>query len=273
MTISTMRAAEDQPVEGTLRAWLSQTLPLTGRQLTVWARQPFTLAQSILMPALTMLLFKIVLGDSITQVTGQSFAFNMVPMIVLTGAMFGSMAAAVRLNQERATGLLTRLYVMPINRAADVSSRIISELIRILVTTVVLLAAGHLVGFRFNQGPLAAIGLVGIAFLYGVAFSMMVLALAVNTRPNAPLVPYLSLLSSVLMFFNSGFVPVQMYPGWIQPLVTYQPMTPAINTMRSLAVGGPIATDLVLVIAWSVALLGIFTYPALSGYRKAAASR
>lgn len=255
------------------RSWLVQSAILTGRQLTVWFRDLSTVMQSMLIPALTMVMFDVVLGKSISQTTGQDSSFGTVPLVILVGAMFGSMAAAVRLNQERGTGLLARLYVLPINRGADVTSRIVAELVRILLSTIVLLAAGHLIGFRFTQGPIAALGLVGVAMMYGAAFSMVVLAAAVNARPGAPLVPMLSLLSSVLMFFNSGFAPVSSYPTWLQPIVENQPMTPAIEVMRSLAAGGPVMANLIKVTIWAAVMLTLATYPALRGYRKAATAR
>ncbi|WP_232017223.1 ABC transporter permease [Gordonia insulae] len=263
----------DSPPEHTVGAWTAQTLILSGRQLTVWLRDYSTLTQSLLFPALAMVMFKVVLGEVVADTTGQNSAYGTVPLVILVGAMFGSMAAAVRLNRERATGLLGRLYVLPINRAADLSARIIAELVRILVATVVLLIAGVFIGFRFTQGAWAAAGIVGVALLYGMAFSMMVLALAVNTKPTAPIVPLISLGASVMMFFNSGFSPLEAYPGWLQPIVANQPMTPAIEVMRSLASGGPITENLIKVIIWAALLLAVFTLPALRGYRRAATDR
>lgn len=259
--------------ERSFAAWAEQTLILTGRQLSVWLRDYSTLTQSLLFPALAMIMFKVVLGDAVGRATGQNSAFGTVPLVILVGAMFGSMAAAVRLNTERGTGLLGRLYVLPINRAADLSARVAAELVRILMSTIVLLIAGLFIGFRFTQGVGAAFGIVAVALLYGLAFSTVVLALAISARPSAPIVPVISLLSSVLMFFNSGFSPVDAYPGWLQPIVANQPMTPAIEVMRALASGGPITENLIKVIIWAVVLLAVFTYPALRGYRRAATDR
>lgn len=253
-------------------AWWRHGSLLLGRQIKVWLRDPVTLFQSIVFPALSMLMFKVVLGDTITQATGQNSAYRTVPLVILVGAMFGGMATAVRLNVERKTGLLARLYVMPIHRAADLTSRIISELMRILVSSIVLLAAGFLIGFRFNQGFWTVIGILGVPLLYGAAFSTMTLALAVNSS-RIPLVPILSLFSSILMFFNTGFAPLESYPSWLQGVVRYQPMSCAIDVMRSLATGGPIAHNLILTAIWAGALLVIFTGPALIGYRRAATAR
>lgn len=262
-----------QPIESSLRAWLLQSLPLTGRQLLVYVRDVPTLLQSLIIPALSMLMFKVVLGDAIGSATGQNSAYGTVPLVILVGAMFGSIASAIRLNRERSTGLLGRLYVLPIHRAADLTSRVTADLTRILVTTIILLAAGHLIGFRFTQGVLPAIGLVLVALAYGAAFAVLTLGLAVNAKPGAPIVPYLALVSSLLMFFNSGFSPLSAYPEWLQPVVENQPMTPAIEVMRSLAAGGPLTENLIKVIVWTIAILVLSIGPALRGYRKAATGR
>lgn len=254
------------------RAYLNHMRILTGRQLRVVTRDRLTLMQSLLFPLLSMVMFKVVLGDAVGQATGENSAFGTVPLVVLVGAMFGSLAVGTSLIGERRTGLLTRLYVMPVHRAADLTSRVNVEMIRILVSTLVLTTAGMLIGWRFNQGLLPALGIFGVALLYGAAYSTIVLTLAVSAS-NAPLVPIMSLITSLLMFFNSGFSPVEAYPELLQPFVSNQPMTVAIETMRALATGGPIAENLTKTVLWAIGALLLFIYPALRGYRRAAASR
>lgn len=259
--------------EASVRAWWRQTRILVGRQLLVAVRDVPTLIQVLVFPALTMLMFKVVLGDVVGQATGQDSIYGTVPLVILTSAMFGSVVSATRLNMERRTGLLSRLWVLPVNRAADFTARVLAESTRALLTTICLLAAGVVIGFRFTQGIGPAIGIFAVAVAYATAFAMLTLALAVNTAPGAPLVPFLGLLSSLMMFFNSGFSPVDMYPGWLQPIVANQPMTPAIDVMRALAAGGPVAANLIKVTVWTVAITALTVYPALRGYRRAAVGR
>ncbi|MCZ0914460.1 ABC transporter permease [Gordonia amicalis] len=255
------------------RALTEQSLVLTWRQLAVLVRDRATVLQILFIPALTMVMFKVVLGDAIGSATGQDSVYGTVPLVILVSAMFGSLASAVRLNKERATGLLGRLYVLPIHRAADLTSRVLCEVVRIVITTILLLLAGMFIGFRFTQGPFAVLGILGVALMFGIAYSTFVLSVAVNVRPSVTLVPMLSLLSSVLMFFNSGFSPVEAYPTWLQPIVENQPMTPAIDVMRALASGGPITENMVKVVLWAVTITVVCAVPALRGYKKAATAR
>ncbi|MFT4128293.1 MAG: ABC transporter permease [Gordonia sp. (in: high G+C Gram-positive bacteria)] len=271
--MTAVQGIDAAPAEGSIRAWFRQSAQLSQRQLTVWVRDSSTMIQSLLAPALAMIMFKVVLGDAIGDATGQDSAYGTVPLVILVGAMFGATAAAVKLNVERGTGLLGRLYVLPVHRAADLTSRVVAELVRIFLTTVILLAAGHLIGFRLDQGLVAGLGLIGVALAFGASFSMLALTLAVIAKPTAPLVPLLSMACSLAMFFNSGFAPVDSYPSWLRPVVENQPMSPAIEAMRSLAAGGPVAADLVKVLIWAAAVLVACLYPGLRGYRRAAAGR
>jgi daunorubicin resistance protein C len=252
-------------------AFVRQTKILSGRQVLVWLRDRPTLFQSLMFPALSMIMFKVVLGNAVSTFTGQNSAFGTVPLVILVAAMFGSLAAGVRLMRERSAGLLTRLYVMPIHRGADLSARLIAEMARILLAAVVLTIAGLAIGFRFEQGFFAGLGIYGVALLFGISFSTLVLALSL-TSSNIPLVPLMTLVCSLMMFFNSGFTPVIAYPNWLQPIVENQPMSCAIEVMRSLAVGGPIAENLIKTIVWSILLVAVFAYPAIRGYRRAASS-
>ncbi|MGB3605230.1 MAG: ABC transporter permease [Gordonia sp. (in: high G+C Gram-positive bacteria)] len=268
--IATEIPVVDGPPEGSSRAWIRGSVILAARQVLVYVRDVPTVLQSFVIPAISMVLLKVVLGDAVGSATGQNSLYGTVPLMILVGAMSGSMVSAVRLNKEGSTGLLARLYVLPINRAADLTARVVAEVIRIFVLTIVLLAVGYAMGFRFEQGVLGALGLIAVPVIFGGAYAVFGLALAVNSPPGAPLVQYLGLLMSVLMFFNSGFSPVDAYPGWMQPIVANQPMTPAIDLMRSFAVGGPITIALVKVAIWTVVLVACSLYPALRGYRKAA---
>ncbi|WP_020109630.1 ABC transporter permease [Nocardia sp. 348MFTsu5.1] len=271
LAVATTFPLDIHPAEQGTAAYARQTKILSGRQMLVWLRDRPTLFQSLMFPALSMIMFKVVLGDAVSTFTGQNSAYGTVPLVILVAAMFGSLAAGVQLMQERSAGLLTRLYVMPIHRGADLSARLIAEMARILLAAVVLTIAGFAIGFRFDQGFLAGVGIYGVALLFGISFSTLVLALAL-TSSNIPLVPLMTLVCSLLMFFNSGFIPTIAYPAWLQPIVENQPMSCAIEVMRSLAVGGPIAENLIKTIAWSILLVAVFAYPAIRGYRRAASS-
>ncbi|MEU7765411.1 ABC transporter permease [Nocardia sp. NPDC049190] len=255
--------------EDSVRTWAAHSLIQCRRLLLAWARDPATTIQTLLYPALTLLMFRIVLGDSITLATGKPSVYGTVPLITLVAAMSGAVVSALGFKVEKMTGLLGRFWTMPIHRAAGVTGRLLAEAIRVLVTTLFVLLVGFTIGFRFDQGPAAALALIGIPVLFGVAFAVLVTALA-TVSEGVMLVNIIGIVNTLLMFFNSGFVPTFVYPSWLQGVVGNQPMSCAIDAMRGLSYGGPVAQPLLKTLAWTIGMIVVFAYPAVRGYRRAA---
>ncbi|GAB4583093.1 ABC transporter permease [Nocardia sp. IFM 10818] len=255
--------------EKTLSIWVEQSLIQCKRLLIGWARDPATTIQTLIYPAATLLMFRVVLGDSITAATGMPSIYGTTPMVILVAAMSGSVVSALGFKAEKATGLLGRFWTMPVHRAAGLTGRLLAEAVRVLVTSLFVLAVGVCLGFKFWYGPVASIAMLGIPILFGIGFAVMVTALATFSE-GVMLVSIVGIINTLLMFFNSGFVPVFAYPVWLQATVENQPMSTAIDAMRGLAYDGPIATPLIKTVAWTIGMIVVFAYPAIRGYRKAA---
>lgn len=257
--------------EGSMRALWTHSLIQAKRLLIRWTRDPSTMIQALLYPALMLIMFRVVLGNSISAATGVPAIYGTVPMIALVGAMFGSIVSAVGLKGERHTGLLSRFWTTPTHRAAGLVGRMIAEAVRVFVTTLVIVAVGVAMGFRFNQGIGAGIAVVLLPIVFGIGFAVMVTFLA-TVSGDAPLVELVSIFCTLLMFFNAGFVPVLAYPPWLQPVVAAQPMSVAVDAMRNLALGGPVMTPVLQTFAWSLGMVVVFLIPAIRGYKKASSS-
>ena len=259
--------------ENSLAALLPHTWLLTVRLLIRWSRDPLTVFQAVVVPALFLVMIDVVLGKQITSYSqfsnpGYDALFGSVPMTMLLAAMSGSTAGAISLGRERDDGLLSRFWVLPVHRASGLLARIAAELIRIVLTTLAILGTGYVLGFRFQQGPVAALAFLLVPLLFGIAFAVLVTAVAVINAGSA-LVEAVALISSLLMFFSSGFVPLQAFPEWVRPIVEHQPLSLTIEAMKGLSFGGPVQGPLLGSLAWSVAAIVVFAVPATLGYQRA----
>jgi len=72
-----------------------------------------------------------------------------------------------------------------------------------------------------------------------------------------------------LTFVSSAFVPIETMPGWLQAFANNQPVTFVIDTMRALALGGPIEANLLKSIACLAAIFVVFVPLAIRAYRRA----
>jgi ABC-2 type transport system permease protein len=254
--------------ENSPRRLFSHTAVLTGRVLRRWGRDAGTVVESLVMPVVLLVTLNIVLGDNVSQVTGHSALYGSVPLMAMVGAMTGAMISGIGLMRERTEGVLSRFWVLPVHRAAGLLSRLAADAVRIVITTAVVLAVGIALGFRFRQGIWQAVAWLFIPTGLGLAFTAAVITLSLYAA-NTVVVELSEGVWAVLMFFSTGFVPLDQYPHWIQPVVRHQPVSCAIDAMRGLSLGGPVLVPLVEMVMWSVGILAACAIPLAIGYRRA----
>ncbi|BBY28012.1 ABC transporter permease [Mycolicibacterium sediminis] len=249
----------------------SQTRLQAGRLLRRWTREPVVLIQALIFPTFLLVVYKLVIGESVRGLTGTDSLYGLVPMCAIVGAMFGAIGAGAALPDERESGLLSRLWALPVHRASALSGRLLAEAGRALVGAVAIAAVGVAMGLRFTQGPVAAIGFLLVPVLMVIGFATVIIAVGVRAN-GKNIITGISTVCFLLLFFNSGMVPIDVFPGWLQPVVRAQPMSPAIEAMRGLADGGPILWPVLQSVAWVAGLLAVFGPIAVRGYRVAAES-
>jgi ABC-type multidrug transport system permease subunit len=82
------------------------------------------------------------------------------------------------------------------------------------------------------------------------------------------------LLVMPLTFMSSAYVPSQSLPGWMQPIADHQPITPLVNAVRSLMLGGTDAAGLghtttywvAISLGWRAAITTVFGGLAVSRF-------
>jgi ABC-2 type transport system permease protein len=258
-----VRLSENSP-----RVLVPQTLVLTKRMLLRWSRDLSTVLQTLIVPILMLVTLDTVLGRQISSISGQDALYGSVPMVAVVATISGSSVGAVALIRERADGLLARLWVLPVHRASGLLSRFVAEAIRILGTTMVILIAGMLMGFRFEQGWLAGLAWLMVPIVFGLGFGILVTAAAFYSATTT-LVEAIALVATLGIFFCTGFVPLEQYPRWVQPVVEHQPMSYAIDAMRALSLGGPVAWPMTATLLWAGGIAAACMAPMVLGYRKA----
>lgn len=248
-----------------------ETLIQARRLLLRWTREPVVLVQSLIFPTFLLIVYKWVIGKSLLELTGDDSLYGLVPMCAIAGALFGAIGTGAAIPDERAAGLLSRLWVLPVHRASALTGRLLAEAVRALVGSSAIVIVGVLMGFRINTGLAEAVAFVFVPVVSVLGFTSVIVALAVRAN-GKNIITGLSTLCFLLLFFNTGMVPIDVFPNWLQPLVRAQPMSPAIELMRGLADGGAILWPLVQTLTWTVGLVAVFGPMAVHGYKAAAQS-
>lgn len=262
-------ARHEIPCATSLTAFVSQSASEAGRLLRRWRRDPIVAVQALLFPTFLLVIYKLLVGKSVLAATGHDSLYGLVPMCAVVGAVFGTLGAGLALPSERESGVLTRLWVQPVHRASTVAGRLVAEAARTITSALVLTVFGIALGLRFNYGWIAMLAFVLMPVAVSAGMATLVIAIAARADGKA-MVTWLGAGCVVLLFLNTGVAPAEVFPGWLQPVVRFSPISPTIEAMRALAEGGPVLSPLWQAGLWGGVLVAVFAPVAVRGYRAAA---
>ena len=258
------------PGLGTRIGWaVSDTLTITRRNLLVWMRVPAYLVFTVIQPVLFVLMFRYVFGGAIPVKVPGGYVDFLIPGITAQTAAFATFGTAIALAMELKKGVIDRLRSMPMARSAVLAGRLVADTGRMTVTILIIIGVGYAVGFRFINGFGAAVAMVLLAIVFGVAICCIAAytGLAIGDEESVQAFGLIWLFP--VTFVSSAFVPIATMPGWLQAFANNQPMTYVVNTMRALAIGGPVWPSLWKSLVWLIGIFVVFLPLAVRAYRRA----
>jgi ABC transporter DrrB family efflux protein len=248
---------------------VTDTLTITRRNLLVWMRVPAYIVFTVIQPVMFVLMFRYVFGGAIPVKVKGGYVNFLMPGIIGQTAAFATFGTAIALAQELKKGVIDRLRSMPMARSAVLAGRLVADTARMLVTILIVIAVGYAVDFRFQNGVVPAILMVVLAVVFGVAICLIAAftGLAIGDEESVQAFGLIWLFP--ITFLSSAFVPISTMPGWLQAFANNQPVTYVINTMRALALGGPIEANLLKSVAWLAGIFIVFAPLAVRAYKRA----
>jgi len=249
---------------------VTDTLTITRRNLLVWMRVPAYLVFTVIQPVIFVLMFRYVFGGAIPVDVPGGYVNFLIPGIVAQTAAFASFGTAIALAMELKKGVIDRLRSMPMARSAVLAGRLVADTGRMTVTILIIIGVGYAVGFRFLNGFWPAVAMILLAIVFGVAICCIsaFTGLAIGDEESVQAFGLIWLFT--LTFLSSAFVPIETMPGWLQAFANNQPVTYVVDTMRALALGGPVAANLWKSLAWLAGIFIVFLPLAVRAYRRAA---
>jgi ABC-2 type transport system permease protein len=246
--------------------FFGDTAVLTGRSLRHITRSLDTIITTAITPIAMMLLFVYVLGGAINTGT-DSYVTYLLPGILIITIASGIAYTAYRLFLDLTSGIFDRFHSMPIARSSVLWAHVITSLVANLISIVVVVLVGLLMGFRSGAGVLGWLAVGGILVLFTLALTW----LAVIPGLTAKSVDGASAFSYPLIFLpfiSSAFVPTETMPGPVRWFAENQPVTSIVNAIRDLFAGQPVGADLWIALAWCVAILVVAYLFAMAAYRR-----
>ena len=233
---------------------LSETWTLYVRQVKRLSRQPTIVVFSLIQPLIWLVLFgqmfsRIANFPNASQQFGSvSYLQFFIPTVMLQSVLFGAGQTGVGIITDIDSGFLDKLLTTPVNRLAILLGRILGDLTRMALQVVLVVLIGLAIG-RFQTPPVSfayggagILPAIGIALLFGLVLTGFNVFIALTTRSTEATFLLGNFITLPLLFTSSAQLPIALLPGWMQAVARVNPVTYAIDAMRSL-LNGPGADE------------------------------
>lgn len=236
---------------------MSDFVQETKAQLIRWLlhlrREPFSMAFNLLNPVILLVFMGGAFQSLGRTFMGGDYRAYLLPGILALTAFGNSLAGGIPLLFDKESGFLLRLMSAPVSRASILIGRFLAVNINTMLQCAIILGLGLLFGIQIATGPGGVLTLLLISLLLGFGVTVISLILAFVLQNHGDFFAILGITALPLTFLSSAFVPLESLPVWMKFLAQINPMTYAIDGMRSLVLTGWNGTVLAQMVAVLVA--------------------
>lgn len=242
---------------------LSDCSVLIGRSLKHIFKNLDQLMSLALQPIMFLLLFRYVFGGAIAT-EGTTYVNYLVAGILIQMAAFGATTTSLNVAADLKRGIIDRFKSLPMASSTVLVGHVVADLVRNVISSVVMILVGLLVGFRPTASPKEWLMALGMLLLFTLAISWLSAVLGLLAK-SVEAVQWMSFMFVFpLTFASSAFVPTTGMPKGLRIFAENQPVTHVIEAMRGYMVGTPIGNHALIASIWFVGII-IICVP-LSGY-------
>ncbi|MCQ8194304.1 ABC transporter permease [Streptomyces rugosispiralis] len=239
----------------TLATAAQDSSAMVGRELRHLRRYPLFLVASVALPVLMFVLFVYVFGDYVgAGLSGSgstlSYVGFLTPGILVMTVAAGALPSAVSVSTDMSEGIIDRFRTMPLARGAVLIGHVVGGIFRTVLAAILLTLVALFVGFRPAGGPLAWLAAAGIILAFAFALTWLAVAIGLAAKTPTGANSMTQIISTVLPFLSSAFVPTESMAVGIRWFAEYQPFTPVVGSVRALLTDTPVGNSVVFALAW-----------------------
>jgi ABC-2 type transport system permease protein len=250
----------------------SDTWHVFVRYLRKLVRNPILLFFSLFQPIIFLVLFTQLLTNLSKfpgiLPAGVSYLQFATAGILLQNAFGSALQSGNSIVFDIDSGFLQKMLVTQVSRPAILLGRLSSDAFRVVVQSAIILGLAYLLGANVTTGVLGIVLIFFTIAFFGLAWSGISLALGMKTRSAETVFAIGGFLTFPLLFLSPALFPLNFLPDWVQNVSMFNPISYAINAIRTLMITGFDWT--VILPAWGViGLVAIITLGAtLIQFRK-----
>ena len=220
------------------KSLLTDATILARRNLEHIRQVPEKLTNVTVQPLMFVLLFAYVFGGAI-KVGGGGYKEYLTGGILIQTLSFAMMGPAMSVATDFQAGVIDRFRSLPTRRSAYLLGHYFAEMLGQVLTIVILLGTGLVVGWRTHASVFHVTEAMLLLLVFASAVVWLGLWLGVLVRSPDAVMGIGFVIVFPLTFVSNAFVPIDSMPTVLQWMATVNPVSVLIAAVRELF-GNPI---------------------------------
>ena len=211
---------------------------------------PFQLFDVLVFPIMMTFMFTYLFGGALAG-SVNTYLQWLIPGIVVQTMVFLTVYTGVSLNTDIQKGLFDRFKSLPIWQPAPVVGALVGDLTRYTLAATVVIIVGLILGFRPAGGVLGVVAAIALILLFVSAVSWLWIIVGMLVKTPESVMTSSMLLLFPMTFVSNIFVDPKTMPGFMQTIVSLNPVTHLTDATRGLMHGNVVGSDVLWVLVAS----------------------
>ena len=216
---------------GSLATLWSDSMVYAARNIAHIRQIPEKLLDVTIQPLMFVLLFAYVFGGAIAD-SGGSYREYVIAGILLQSLAFGMTGPATAIATDLTEGVVDRFRSLPASRSAYLLGHYLAELAGMVLSIVVLLTAGLVVGWRTHNDVGHVTGALLLLLLFASAMIWIGTWIGLKVRSADAVMGVGFVVIFPLTFLSSTFVPIDTLPTALQYVAAWNPVSVMVGAIR-----------------------------------------
>lgn len=216
-----------------------QSLAVANAELHKLLRDPTEILSRAVQPLLWLAIFGQVFSKVRGIPTGQlRYLDYMAPGVLAQSILFSAIFYGIAVIWERDLGIVHKLLVTPAYRSALVMGKAIAAGVRGLAQAAVVYLVAFALHVQLRWGFTSIVMVVAAAFLGSCIFSTFSLMIACIVKTRERFMGIGQVLTMPLFFASNAIYPLDLMPGWLRTVATFNPLTYLVDALRGAMIAG-----------------------------------
>ena len=200
---------------------------------------PEKLTNVTIQPLMFVVLFAYVFGGAI-EVEGAGYKEYLIGGILIQTLAFAMMGPAMSIATDLQEGVIDRFRSLPSRRSAYLLGHYFAEMLGSILTVVILLGTGLVIGWRTHAPFVDVIQAFALLFVFASAIIWLGLWLGTLVRSPDAVMGVGFVIIFPLTFISNAFVPIESMPNVLQWMASVNPVSVLVAAVRTLF-GNPVS--------------------------------